>query len=89
MAKNFKEMGFNTGDSNTPVIPLHVGSMMNAFGMWKRLDEEGVFINPVVPPAVPPNDTLIRCSFMSTHTRPQLDEALEKFEKIGKELNII
>lgn len=89
MAEGFKNMGYNTGDSNTPVIPLHVGSINNAFAMWKRLDEEGVFINPVIPPAVPINDCLIRCSFMSTHTRKQLTEALEKFEKIGKELGII
>jgi len=89
MADNFKAMGFNIGPSCTPVIPLHVGDMMNAFKMWKALDDEGVFINPVVPPAVPPNDTLIRTSFMSTHTKAQLTEALEKFEKIGKQLNII
>ncbi len=82
-------MGYDTGDSCTPVIPLHVGTIENAFGMWKRLDEEGVFINPVIPPAVPTNDCLIRTSFMSTHTREQLTSALEKFEKIGKELNII
>ena len=89
MMENFKAMGYNTGSSCTPVIPLHVGDMMNAFKMWKQLDDEGVFINPVVPPAVPPNDTLIRTSFMATHTRKQLDEALEKFEKIGKRVGII
>ncbi len=89
MMENFKAMGYDTGTSCTPVIPLHVGEMMNAFKMWKQLDDEGVFINPVVPPAVPPNDTLIRTSFMATHTRKQLDEALEKFEKIGKAVGII
>lgn len=89
MAENFKTLGFNTGSSCTPVIPLHVGGFMNAFKMWKQLDDEGVFINPVVPPAVSPNDTLIRTSFMATHTRAQLDEALEKFEKIGKRVGII
>jgi 8-amino-7-oxononanoate synthase len=89
MAKSFQEMGYNTGTSNTPVIPLHVGTIDKAFGMWKRLDEEGVFINPVIPPAVPPAGCLIRTSFMSTHTKKQLTEALEKFEKIGKELHII
>jgi len=82
-------MGFNIGPSCTPVIPLHVGGLDNAFMMWKMLDEEGVFINPVVPPAVPPNDTLIRTSFMATHTRDQLTEALEKFEKIGKRIGLI
>ena len=89
MAENFKNMGYDIGPSTTPVIPLHVGDMMNAFKMWKLLDEEGVFINPVVPPAVPPADTLIRTSFMATHTRKQLDEALEKFEKVGKKIGII
>ncbi|GAB1365671.1 pyridoxal phosphate-dependent aminotransferase family protein [Candidatus Cloacimonadaceae bacterium] len=89
MLSEFKAMGYNTGDSCTPVIPLHVGDMMTAFQMWKRLGEEGVFINPVIPPAVPPNSCLIRCSFMATHTREQLDMALDKFRQIGKELKII
>jgi len=89
MLSEFKAMGYNTGDSCTPVIPLHVGDMMTAFQMWKRLGEEGVFINPVVPPAVPPNSCLIRTSFMATHTRAQLDMALDKFHKIGKEINVI
>jgi 8-amino-7-oxononanoate synthase len=89
MLSEFKAMGYNTGDSCTPVIPLHVGDMMTAFNMWRRLGEEGVFINPVIPPAVPPNSCLIRCSFMATHTREQLDRALDKFRHIGKELQII
>lgn len=89
MMNAFKSMGYNTGNSCTPVIPLVVGDMMTAFHMWARLGEEGVFINPVVPPAVPPNGCLIRCSFMATHTRSQLDMALDKFHMIGKELGVI
>jgi 8-amino-7-oxononanoate synthase len=89
MLQEFKAMGYNTGESCTPVIPLHVGDMMVAFEMWKRLGNEGVFINPVIPPAVPPNQCLIRCSFMATHTRAQLDFALEKFRMIGKQLQVI
>jgi len=89
MMKSFQEMGFNTGESCTPVIPLHVGDMMTAFKMWHSLNQEGVFINPVIPPAVPPNCCLIRCSFMATHTRKQLDMALDKFQQIGKSLNVI
>lgn len=89
MLQEFKAMGYNTGTSCTPVIPLHVGGMMTAFKMWQRLGEEGVFINPVVPPAVPPNSCLIRTSFMATHTREQLDFALDKFRMIGKELRVI
>ena len=89
MMKSFQDMGYDTGDSCTPVIPLHVGEMMVAFKMWRRLAEESVFINPIVPPAVPPNGCLIRCSFMATHTKEQLDLALDKFQQIGKELQII
>ncbi|MCK9556707.1 MAG: pyridoxal phosphate-dependent aminotransferase family protein [Candidatus Cloacimonetes bacterium] len=89
MMQEFKAMGYDTGSSCTPVIPLYVGDMMRAFQMWARLGEEGVFINPVIPPAVPPNGCLIRCSFMATHTREQLDMALDKFRMIGKELGII
>lgn len=89
MMNSFKEMGYDTGDSCTPVIPLHVGNMMTAFKMWYRLAEEGLFVNPVVPPAVPPNSCLIRCSFMATHTKEQLERALTKFKEIGKELRVI
>jgi 8-amino-7-oxononanoate synthase len=89
MMAEFKAMGYDTGTSCTPVIPLHVGDMMTAFHMWAQLGEEGVFINPVIPPAVPPNCCLIRTSFMATHTKAQLDLALEKFHKIGKKLGVI
>ncbi|MEA2103608.1 MAG: pyridoxal phosphate-dependent aminotransferase family protein [Candidatus Cloacimonadota bacterium] len=89
MQNGFKDMGYDIGVSCTPIIPLHVGEMMKAFRMWKMLADENVFINPVIPPAVPPTDCLIRTSFMATHTDRQLDESLEKFEKIGKKLNII
>jgi len=89
MMDSFKNMGYNTGSSSTPVIPLYIGDLMTTFKMWKRLAEEGVFVNPVVPPAVPANGCLIRCSFMATHTKEQLEQGLDKFEKIGKELGII
>jgi len=89
MQKGFKEMGYDIGASETPIIPLHVGDMMTAFKMWKILADDGIFINPVIPPAVPPNDCLIRTSFMATHTDQQLSIALEKFEKVGKKLKII
>jgi 8-amino-7-oxononanoate synthase len=89
MAHEFQTMGYNIGTSNTPIIPLHIGEMMLTFQMWRRLHDEGVFINPVIPPAVPPNDTLVRASFMATHTRDQLDFALDKFRLIGKELGVI
>ena len=89
MANAFKEMGYNIGLSNTPVIPLYIGDMMKTFKMWRFLDDEGVFINPVIPPAVQPTSSMIRCSFMSTHTKEQLDFALDKFYMAGKKLGVV
>jgi 8-amino-7-oxononanoate synthase len=89
MLKEFQNMGYNTGVAETPIIPLHVGEMNTAFVMCKRLEEEGIFINPVVPPATPPGDCLIRVSFMATHTEGDLNFALDIFRKVGKELAII
>ena len=89
MLEGFRGMGYDTCTSETPIIPLIIGDMEKAFIMRKILFDAGIFVNPVVPPAVPPEQTLIRTSFMATHTDPQLDFALETFEKAGKELGII
>ena len=89
MIDGFESMGFDTGNSETPIVPLHVGDMQTAFVMCKRLEEKGIFVNPVVPPATPPGDCLIRVSFMATHTRDDLAFALDTFREIGKELHII
>lgn len=89
MIEEFKKMGYDTGVAETPIIPLHVGDMQTAFVMCKRLEEEGVFINPVVPPATPPGDCLIRVSFMATHTEEDLNFALEVFRKVGIEMGVI
>ena len=76
MMKAFKQMGFDTGVSETPIIPLVMGEMERAFMMWKTLSDEGVFVNPVVPPATPPGRCLIRTSYMATHTDEMLDRVL-------------
>jgi len=89
MQDGFKDMGYDIGVSCTPIIPLHVGELMTAFKMWRMLADDGVFINPVIPPATAPNDCLIRTSFMATHTDEQLDMALDKFKKVGKKLGVI
>jgi len=89
MLDEFHKMGYNTGVSETPIVPLHVGDMQTAFVMCKRLEEEGIFINPVVPPATPPGDCLIRVSFMATHTEDDLQFALDIFRKVGVSLGII
>ena len=89
MKREFTGMGFDTGDSESPVIPLLVGEDMTAFKMTLLLQEEGVFANPVVSPAVPPGRAMIRTSYMATHTREHLDRALEAFQKVGREMGVI
>ncbi len=84
-----QELGFDTGKSETPIIPVHVGEMDICFKFCKRLQQEGVFVNPVVSPAVPPTDTLLRLSVMATHTDSQLEFALSKMTEIGRELGVI
>jgi 7-keto-8-aminopelargonate synthetase-like enzyme len=82
-------MGFDVGVSETPIIPLVMGEMEMAFMMWKTLKEQGVFVNPVVPPAVQQGRCMIRTSYMATHTDEMLDRALDIFEKAGKKLGVI
>ena len=89
MKSEFSAMGFDTGESASPVIPLVVGDNMAAFKMTMRLQEEGVFANPVVSPAVPDGRAMIRTSYMATHTRDHLDRALEAFQKVGREMGVI
>jgi 8-amino-7-oxononanoate synthase len=89
MKHEFSNLGFDTGDSESPVIPLVVGEDVTAFQMTMRLQEEGVFANPVITPAVPPDRAMIRTSYMATHTRDHLDRALEAFAKVGRELGTI
>jgi 8-amino-7-oxononanoate synthase len=89
MMKAFKQMGFDTGVSETPIIPLFMGDMERAFMMWKFLSEEGVFVNPVVPPATQPGRCLIRTSYMATHTDEMLDWVLMILEKADKKLGVV
>ncbi|MBM3334648.1 aminotransferase class I/II-fold pyridoxal phosphate-dependent enzyme [Candidatus Sumerlaeota bacterium] len=89
MLASLKQLGFDTGMSETPIIPIVVGDDMVACQMWKILQDEGLFVNPVVPPAVPPGRALIRIAVMATHTDDHLDFALEKLTKAGKMLHLI
>jgi len=89
MMKAFQQMGFDTGVAETPIIPLLMGEMDRAFTMWKILNDEGVFVNPVVPPATQQGRCLIRTSYMATHTDEMLDRVLVILEKAGKKLGII
>jgi len=89
MAKGLADLGFDTGDSATPIIPVVVGDDRVAFVMARRLQEEGVFVNPVITPAVPPGRALLRTSYMATHRRQHLDRALAAFAKVGREVGVI
>jgi 8-amino-7-oxononanoate synthase len=87
--QGLKDLGFNTRKAETPILPVVIGDDMKVFLMCRMLNEEGVFVNPVVSPAVPPGDQLVRLSLMSTHSFDQIDFALEKIAKVGKQLEII
>jgi 8-amino-7-oxononanoate synthase len=89
MRLEFQKLGFNTGPSQTPIIPIIIGDESATLLTWKLLFEEGVYTNPVVSPGVPPNLCLLRTSYMATHTDEQMNYVLEKFEKIGKMLGLI
>jgi 8-amino-7-oxononanoate synthase len=89
MRKGFAELGFNVWTSQSPVIPVVIGEMMTCFQFWKDLLEIGVFVNPVVPPAVPHGQTLMRTSYMATHTNEDLDFILDAFKTVGKRYGII
>lgn len=87
--KSFREAGFEIGNTETPIIPLYVRDNGKTFMVTKMLLDEGVFVNPVISPAVPPEDTLIRLAWMATHTIEQVDFAVEKTVKCFKKLDLL
>ena len=89
MRKEYKNMGFDTGDSVTQVIPIIIGDDERTFLTWRMLFDNGVFVNPVISPAVSPGRQLLRTSYMATHSDEQLERVLDIFHKVGKELQLI
>lgn len=89
MRCELQRLGFNTGNSCTPVIPIIIGDDQLCFYVWRQLFDAGLFVNPVISPAVPPGRALLRTSYMATHTREQLDRALEIYERVGKAVGLI
>ena len=87
--QQFKDRGFDTGHSETPIIPLFVRSSEKSFWLCNRLLDDGIFVTPVIAPAVPENDALIRFALMATHTFGQVDEAIDKITKAFKEAGVI
>lgn len=87
--KLFRENGFEIGATESPIMPLYVRDVDKTFLVTRRAFEEGVFINPVIPPACAPQDTLVRFALMATHTKEQVKTAVDKLLKVFKELEII
>ncbi len=85
----FRNMGCEIGPTSTPIIPLFIRDNFKTFAITRDLLEEGIFVNPVVSPAVAPHDTLIRFSLMATHSKEQVTTALEKIQKVFKAHGII
>ena len=84
-----RSMGFDCGESVTPVVPVIIGSDMNTVFAWRACFDAGIYVNPVLPPGVPPNKSLLRTSYMATHTNEQLDRVIEAFRIVGTKTGLI
>lgn len=89
MREGFTRLGFNIGKSTTPIVPILIGDDQKTFLTWRLLFENGVFVNPVISPAVAPGRQLLRTSYMATHTEEQLDCVLDIFARVGKQVGLI
>lgn len=89
MHKGLRELGFDIGVTETPVVPIMIRDDMSCFRFWRELSDEGIFANAAVPPAVAPGNSLIRTSYTATHTNAQLDRVLDTFARLGKKYGII
>ena len=87
--KELSAMGFNIGHSVSPIIPIFIGDTPRTILTWKTLFDEGVFVNPVLSPAVPAGQEILRTSYMASHTDEQIDRALDAYRKVGKKLGLI
>ena len=88
MQDGLRSLGYDIGPTETPIIPVLMGPMLDTLVIWRKLFDAGVFTNPVVPPAVPAEACRLRVSLMATHTREQVDFGLEQFAKVGRELGV-
>ncbi len=89
MRNGFNALGYDIGTSNSPIIPVVLHDDFRTVLAWHALIEEGVYTNPVLPPGVPPNQSLLRTSYMATHQREHLDRALEAFKVVGERLDLV
>ncbi len=89
MREGLRDIGYDIGQSNSPIIPVIIRDQFRTILAWRALIDEGVYTNPVIPPGVPPNMSLLRTSYMATHTREHLDRALTAFRAIGERLDLL
>ena len=89
MHNEYRSLGFDIGTTQTPIIPIYIGDDMKTFQFWKMLSEQGIFVNPIISPAVAPGSQLLRTSYTATHTDEQMDRVLEVFKRVGKNMGII
>ncbi len=89
MRRRYRELGFNIGNTQTPIIPIIIGNFEKTLLFWKKLLDAGVYTNAILPPAVPPNMALLRTSYIASHTDEQLEKVLATFERVGKKLGVI
>jgi 8-amino-7-oxononanoate synthase len=89
MKQRLDALGFDTGASQSPVIPIVIGNLERCFKVWRWLHDQGIFVNPVVPPAVPPGRALVRISLTAGHTRQQLSWALDKLAEVGRKFGLL
>ncbi len=89
MMNGLNQLGFDLGKTATPILPVFIGDSLKCFRFWRALHDAGIFVNPVVAPATPPDHALIRVSVMATHDEDQMSMALEAFERIGRKTGII
>ncbi len=89
MNRSFHELGYDVSASRSPIIPIPVGGDVETFAFWKKLHDAGIFTNPVVSPAVPPGEGLLRTSYMATHTEEELDQVVEVFAHLGRAAGLV
>ncbi|HQJ12099.1 MAG TPA: aminotransferase class I/II-fold pyridoxal phosphate-dependent enzyme, partial [Anaerolineae bacterium] len=89
MRRRYRELGFDIGNTETPIIPILIREQTKTLQAWKALFEAGVYTNPVLEPAVPPQMTLLRTSYIATHTDEQLERVLQTMETVGRQLGLI